>query len=64
MGTLALTACVSCVDVWQVPEEAGPEASEESDSDLDEEAALLFYRGVELKLKLKRKGKDQQVEER
>ncbi|XP_046882072.1 something about silencing protein 10 [Hypomesus transpacificus] len=48
----------------KVPEEAGPEASEESDSDLDEEAALLFYRGVELKLKLKRKGKDQQVEER
>ncbi|XP_078139921.1 something about silencing protein 10 [Centroberyx gerrardi] len=35
--------------------EAAPEAAEDSDSDLDEEAALHFYRGVEEKLKLKRK---------
>ncbi|XP_071386436.1 something about silencing protein 10 isoform X1 [Centroberyx affinis] len=35
--------------------EAVPEAAEDSDSDLDEEAALRFYRGVEEKLKLKRK---------
>lgn len=47
----------------KVSEEAGPESAEESDSDLDEEAALLFYRGVEERLKLKRKTKDPQAEE-
>uniref|UniRef100_A0A8C7J4G3 UTP3 small subunit processome component n=1 Tax=Oncorhynchus kisutch TaxID=8019 RepID=A0A8C7J4G3_ONCKI len=39
-------------------EEAGAESSEDSYSDLDEEAALRFYRGVEERLKLKRKRKD------
>uniref|UniRef100_A0A8K9VGR7 UTP3 small subunit processome component n=1 Tax=Oncorhynchus mykiss TaxID=8022 RepID=A0A8K9VGR7_ONCMY len=42
---------------------AGAESSEDSYSDLDEEAALRFYRGVEERLKLKRKGKDPQAEE-
>lgn len=47
----------------KVSEEAGAESSEDSYSDLDEEAALRFYRGVEERLKLKRKGKDPQAEE-
>uniref|UniRef100_A0A674EKQ0 UTP3 small subunit processome component n=1 Tax=Salmo trutta TaxID=8032 RepID=A0A674EKQ0_SALTR len=37
--------------------EARAESSEDSNSDLDEEAALRFYRGVEERLKLKRKSK-------
>ncbi|XP_030633244.1 something about silencing protein 10 [Chanos chanos] len=37
--------------------------SEESESDLDEEAALLFYKGVEERLKLKRNRKELQTEE-
>ncbi|XP_014021746.1 something about silencing protein 10 isoform X1 [Salmo salar] len=49
----------------KVSEEARAESSEDSNSDLDEEAALRFYRGVEERLKLKRKSKskDPQVEE-
>ncbi|XP_035652263.1 something about silencing protein 10 [Oncorhynchus keta] len=47
----------------KVSEEAGAESSEDSYSDLDEEAALRFYRGVEERLKLKRKRKDPQAEE-
>uniref|UniRef100_A0A4W5P314 UTP3 small subunit processome component n=1 Tax=Hucho hucho TaxID=62062 RepID=A0A4W5P314_9TELE len=47
----------------KVSEEAGAESSEDSYSDLDEEAALRFYRGVEERLKLKRKSKDPQAEE-
>ncbi|XP_029908049.1 something about silencing protein 10 [Myripristis murdjan] len=35
--------------------EAAPETAADSDSDLDEEAALRFYRGVEERLKQKRK---------
>uniref|UniRef100_A0A8D3BNF9 UTP3 small subunit processome component n=1 Tax=Scophthalmus maximus TaxID=52904 RepID=A0A8D3BNF9_SCOMX len=37
--------------------------SEDSDSDLDEEAALRFYRETEERLKLKRKSKDPHAEE-
>lgn len=40
-----------------------PEADEDSDSDLDEEAALRFYRDVAERLKLKRKGNDPEAEE-
>ncbi|KAK6318903.1 hypothetical protein J4Q44_G00101140 [Coregonus suidteri] len=47
----------------EVFEEVGAESSEDSYSDLVEEAALRFYRGVEERLKLKRKCKDPQVEE-
>ncbi|KAM9524384.1 something about silencing protein 10 isoform 1-T1 [Salvelinus alpinus] len=47
----------------KVSEEAGAESSEDSYSDLDEEAALRFYRGVEERLKLKRKSKNPQAEE-
>ncbi|KAL2091192.1 hypothetical protein ACEWY4_013455 [Coilia grayii] len=36
-------------------EEEGADSAEVSDSDLDEEAALQFYRGLEQRLKLKRK---------
>lgn len=39
-----------------IPEEVGSEDMEDSDSELDEEAALQFYKGVEERLKLKRKG--------
>lgn len=35
---------------------------EDSDSDLDEEAALQFYRNVEERMKLKRKGNDPEAE--
>lgn len=38
-----------------------PEIEEDSDSDLDEEAALRFYKNVEERLKLKRKTKDPQA---
>ncbi|KAM9361157.1 something about silencing protein 10 [Symphorus nematophorus] len=38
--------------------ETMPEVEEDSDSDLDEEAALRFYRDMEKQLKLKRKGAD------
>lgn len=39
-----------------------PEVEEDSDSDLDDEAALRFYRDVEERVKLKRKSKDPEVE--
>lgn len=35
----------------------------EEDSDLEEEAALRFYRDMEKQLKLKRKGNDPEAEE-
>lgn len=37
-------------------------AEEASDSELDEEAALRFYKDVEERLKLKRKVKDPEAE--
>ncbi|KAF6738815.1 Something about silencing protein 10 [Oryzias melastigma] len=40
-----------------------PESEGDSDSDLDEEAALNFYREVEKRVKLKRKNKDPEAEE-
>lgn len=40
--------------------ESEPEVEE--DSDLDEEAALRFYRDMEERLKLKRKGSDPKAE--
>lgn len=43
--------------------EAVSEVTENSDSELDEEAALRFYKGVEERLKLKRKGKAPEAEE-
>ncbi|XP_069001789.1 something about silencing protein 10 [Embiotoca jacksoni] len=43
--------------------ETNPAVEEESDSDLDEEAALRFYRDVEERLKLKRKSNDPEAEE-
>ncbi|XP_035518242.1 something about silencing protein 10 isoform X2 [Morone saxatilis] len=43
--------------------ETMPEDEEGSDSDLDEEAALRFYRDVEERLKLKRKGNTPEAEE-
>lgn len=42
--------------------ETVPEIEEDSDSELDEEAALQFYRGVEERLKLKRKTNDPNAE--
>ncbi|CAK6952588.1 something about silencing protein 10 [Scomber scombrus] len=42
--------------------ETVPEIEEDSDSELDEEAALQFYRGVEARLKLKRKTNDPEAE--
>lgn len=39
-----------------------PEIEEDSDSELDEEAALRFYKGVEERLKLKRKTNDPEAE--
>lgn len=44
-------------------EETLPEVEEDSDSDLDEEAALRFYREVEQRSKLKRKGNEPEAEE-
>ncbi|KAG7244732.1 hypothetical protein INR49_029751 [Caranx melampygus] len=43
--------------------ETMPEVEEASDSDLDEEAALRFYKDVEERLKLKRKGNNPEAEE-
>lgn len=43
--------------------ETMPEVEEASDSDLDEEAALRFYKNVEERLKLKRKGNKPGAEE-
>lgn len=43
--------------------ETVPEVEEASDSDLDEEAALRFYKDVEERLKLKRKGNNPEAEE-
>lgn len=40
-----------------------PEDERDSNSDLDEGAALRFYRNIEEQLKLKRKGKTEEVEE-
>ncbi|KAM4587221.1 something about silencing protein 10 isoform 2-T2 [Odontesthes bonariensis] len=40
-----------------------PEVEEDSDSDLDEEAALRFYREVEQRVKLKRKSNNSEAEE-
>ncbi|XP_072238043.1 something about silencing protein 10 [Leuresthes tenuis] len=40
-----------------------PEVEEDSDSDLDEEAALRFYREVEERVKLKRKSNNSEAEE-
>lgn len=40
-----------------------PEDERDSNSDLDEVAALHFYRNIEEQLKLKRKGKIEEVEE-
>lgn len=42
--------------------ETMPEAEKDSDSDLDEEAALRFYRDIEEQLKLKRKGNTTEAE--
>ncbi|XP_073324731.1 something about silencing protein 10 [Pagrus major] len=42
---------------------AVPEVEEDLDSDLDEEAALRFYKQMEERLKLKRKGNDPEAEE-
>ena len=39
-----------------------PEVEEDSDSDLDEEAALRFYREVEERVKLKRKSNNSEAE--
>ncbi|KAI3369956.1 hypothetical protein L3Q82_024765 [Scortum barcoo] len=44
-------------------EETMPDAEEGSDSDLDEEAALRFYRDMEERAKLKRKSKKPEAEE-
>ncbi|KAM8914536.1 something about silencing protein 10 isoform 3-T3 [Spinachia spinachia] len=44
-------------------EETLPVVAEDSDSDLDEEAALHFYREVEARSKLKRKGKVPEAKE-
>ncbi|XP_044073649.1 something about silencing protein 10 [Siniperca chuatsi] len=43
--------------------EAMPEVEEDSDSDLDEEAALRFYKDVEERVKLKRKSNNPDAEE-
>uniref|UniRef100_A0A8C4DHQ6 UTP3 small subunit processome component n=1 Tax=Dicentrarchus labrax TaxID=13489 RepID=A0A8C4DHQ6_DICLA len=43
--------------------ETMPEVEEDSDSDLNEEAALRFYRDVEERLKLKRKDNEDEEEE-
>lgn len=40
-----------------------PEVEEDSDSDLDEEAALRFYKDMEERVKLKRKSDDAGAEE-
>ncbi len=40
-----------------------PEDEEDSDSELDEESALRFYRDVEQQTRLKRKGNDPEAEE-
>ncbi|CAL1609502.1 unnamed protein product [Knipowitschia caucasica] len=45
------------------PEDVASMDEEDSDSDLDEEAALQFYKGVEQRLKLKRKGRTPEAEE-
>lgn len=42
--------------------ETMPGVKEDSDSDLDEEAALRFYRDMEARLKLKRKGNNPEAE--
>lgn len=40
-----------------------PDIEEDSNSDLDEEAALRFYREIEEQVKLKRKAKTKEEEE-
>ncbi|XP_075997437.1 something about silencing protein 10 [Genypterus blacodes] len=47
----------------QVFAEAAPETAQDSDSEMDEEAALQFYRGVEQRLKQKRKSTSKDPEE-
>lgn len=47
----------------QKPGEPVPEIEEDSNSDLDEEAALRFYRKIEEQVKLKRKAKTEEDEE-
>uniref|UniRef100_A0A8C6STE4 UTP3 small subunit processome component n=1 Tax=Neogobius melanostomus TaxID=47308 RepID=A0A8C6STE4_9GOBI len=45
------------------PEEVGSKDMDDSDSELDEEAALQFYKGIEQRLKLKRKGTTPETQE-
>lgn len=54
-----MTARLCTQDSGKVVAETGTA----SDSDLDEEAALRFYREVEQRIKLKRKKKPQEAEE-
>ncbi|XP_072308634.1 something about silencing protein 10 [Eucyclogobius newberryi] len=44
------------------PDDVASGLSEDSDSDLDEVAALQFYKGIEQRLKLKRKGRAPEAE--
>lgn len=55
--------CVVTYFCRQKSEEPVPEVEEGSDSDLDEEAALRFYREIEQQAKLKRKAKTEEEEE-
>lgn len=48
---------------WQKSAEPVPDIEVDSNSDLDEEAALHFYREIEEQVKLKRKAKNQEDEE-
>lgn len=55
--------CVGTYLCWQKSGEPVPDVEESSDSDLDEEAALRFYREIEQQVKLKRKAKTEEDEE-
>lgn len=48
---------------WQKSGEPVPDIEEDSHSDLDEEAALRFYREIEEQVKLKRKAKTEEDEQ-
>lgn len=48
---------------WQDSGETVLEVEQDSDSDLDEEAALRFYKEVAERVKLKRKRSDPEAEE-
>lgn len=48
---------------FQKSEEPAPDTEADSNSDLDEEAALRFYREIEEQVKLKRKAKTKEHEE-